>query len=216
MKAIRERSGLSIRALADRLGVPTSTYANYEIRYKRPFLPMNFAMDLAVAYRGTGISEAEVLVLAGVPAPERVENGHPPPSNTRLVPVMDISASAGFGAMVEYEAVAYSLAFPPDYLAKVTRSSPKNLSIISVKGDSMEPSLKDDDIVMVDVSKRNLGYDGMFVVRHMDVLKVKRLRLSPDRSTITLISDNQAYAPEVWPAEEIEVIGRVIWVGGKV
>jgi len=80
LKAIRERSGLSIRALADRLGVPTSTYANYEIRYKRPFLPMNFAMDLAVAYRGTGISEAEVLVLAGVPAPERVENGHPPPS----------------------------------------------------------------------------------------------------------------------------------------
>ena len=40
MKAIRERSGLSIRALADRLGVPTSTYANYEIRYKRPFLRM--------------------------------------------------------------------------------------------------------------------------------------------------------------------------------
>lgn len=69
---------------------------------------------------------------------------------------------------------------------------------------------------MVDVSKRNLGYDGMFVVRHMDVLKVKRLRLSPDRSTITLISDNQAYTPEVWPADEIEVIGRVIWVGGKV
>lgn len=196
-----EKRGISQAVLGEAIGL-TSVQIN----------------KILTGYRRLQSDEADRIrdFLGDEPPISRVENGESGPESARLVPVMDISASAGFGAMVEYEAVAYSLAFPPDYLAKVTRSSPKNLSIISVKGDSMEPSLKDDDIVMVDVSKRNLGYDGMFVVRHMDVLKVKRLRLSPDRSTITLISDNQAYAPEVWPAEEIEVIGRVIWVGGKV
>lgn len=151
------------------------------------------------------------------PAPARVENGDAPPARTKLVSVYDIAASAGNGALAEYEAVAYSLAFPPNYLAKLTKSSPRNLAIISVKGDSMVPTLMDDDIVMVDMSKTNVGYDGMFVIRTIDVIKVKRLRLSVDRSAITLISDNDAlYPPETWPTEEVEVIGRVIWTGRKV
>lgn len=216
LRQLRERSGLSIRALADRVGVPASTYSNYEARYKRPYLPMEFAQALAQAFTGTGITTAEVMALAGVDQPQRVENGLPAPQGSKLVPVFDLAASAGNGAIAEYESIAYSLAFPPEYLTRVTRSHPKNLAIISVKGDSMEPILKDDDIVMVDVSKRNVGYDGMFVLRHFDVIKVKRLRLSPDRQTITLVSNNPNYQPEDWPVEDIEIIGRVIWVGGKV
>lgn len=217
LREIREKSGLSIRALAERLGRPTSTYQNYEARYKRPYLPMDFVKELDRALSGTGVSREEILALAGVDGLTRVENGEKPPAPAKLVPVFDLAASAGHGALVDYETIAYSLAFPPSYLDKLTRSHPKNLAIISVKGESMLPTLKDDDIVMVDTSKKNIGYDGMFVIRHIDVIKVKRLRLSPDRTAITLVSDNSTlYQPETWPAEEIEVIGRVIWVGGKV
>lgn len=152
-----------------------------------------------------------------IDAPTRVDSGDEVPDGLSLVAVYDLSASAGYGTLVEYETVAYKLAFPPDYLTKLTRSNPRNLAIISVNGESMLPTLKDDDIVMVDISKRNIGYDGMFVIRHLGVVKVKRLRLLPDRQFKSLISDNAAvHPPEVWPAEEVEVIGRVIWVGGKV
>ena len=217
LRQVRERSGLTVRAIAHRLGVPTSTYANYEARFKKAYLPMEFAEELARALSGTGVTRDEVMALAGAVGPARVEHGEVAPSGRKLVPVYDIAASAGYGALVEYESVAYSLAFPPTYLEKITRSHPRNLAILSVKGDSMLPALKDDDIVMVDMSKRNIGFDGMFVVRHLDVVTVKRLRLSPDRQSISLISDNSAvHPPETWPVEEVEVIGRVIWVGGKV
>lgn len=133
-----------------------------------------------------------------------------------MIPVYDIEASAGNGTLAGYEAAAYSLAFPPDYLRSITTSNPKYLQIISVHGDSMEPVLKNNDIVMLDRSKTNVVYDGMFVVRHVDVLKVKRLRLSTDRRTITLISVNAAvYPPEDWPVDDVEVLGRVMWYGRK-
>lgn len=215
LKELRERAGITMSEMAKRVGTTYSGYTHYEYRFKEPYLPMSFAESLVEAFRGSGVRPEEILALAG--APSRVESHEIVPNGAKLVPVYDLAASAGFGSLVEYETIAYSLAFPPSYLDKLTRSHPKNLAIISVKGESMLPTLKDDDIVMVDTSKKNIGYDGMFVIRHIDVIKVKRLRLSPDRTAITLVSDNsKLYQPETWPAEDIEVIGRVIWVGGKV
>lgn len=148
--------------------------------------------------------------------PSRVEPSEPIPANADLVPVYDISASAGHGAVVDYEGIAYSLAFPPDYIRRVTRASPKDLTIISVKGDSMEPTLRDDDIVMLDMSKTSLGYEGLFVIRVYDVLHVKRLSHSgPGR--VMVISDNREnYPPREYSLDEVEVVGKVIWKGGKV
>lgn len=135
-----------------------------------------------------------------------------------LVPVYDVAASAGHGANVDdYEAIAFSLAFPQDYLRRVTRASLQNLAIISVKGDSMEPTLKDDDVVMLDRSKTNLSYDGLFVLRFGEALHVKRVTRAAKPGHITIISDNRdAYPMQEWPEDQVSVIGKVIWVGGKV
>ncbi len=140
------------------------------------------------------------------------------PNGSRLVPVYDVSASAGNGATVDaYEAISHSLAFPPDYLKKLTRAKPSDLAIISVKGDSMTPTLNDDDIVMLDASKKNLSYDGLFVLQFGDALHVKRVTRSTAQGMITILSDNRtSYPPQEWPADEVTVIGKVIWVGGKV
>ena len=88
-----------------------------------------------------------------------------------------------------------------------------DLSAIRVEGDSMEPLLRSGDEIFVDRHKR--GGEGVFVVRIGDALHVKQIRASaPD--TIALISANDAYAPLELPREEVEVIGRVVWKGGRV
>lgn len=146
----------------------------------------------------------------------KVENGDPSPDGAPLVPVYDLRASAGNGLAVQEETVAYSLAFPPDYLRRITSTSPRNLTIISVKGDSMEPTLSDDDIVMLDMSKTSLGYEGLFVIRVYDVLHVKRLTHSRP-GYIMVISDNRdRYPPREYSVEDVEVVGKVLWAGGKV
>ena len=135
-----------------------------------------------------------------------------------LVPVYDVTASAGNGAHVDHiESVAYSLAFPREYLTSLTKSHPKNLAIISVKGDSMAPTLHDDDIVMLDASKTNLSYDGLFVVRFWDALHVKRISRGASPDTVMIISDNRDYyPPQQLHVDEVTVVGKVIWTGGKV
>ena len=135
-----------------------------------------------------------------------------------LVPVYDVTASAGHGAVVEDENHVSSLAFPPGYLRRLTSAKPRDLAIITVKGDSMLPTINEDDVVMLDMSKRDLSYDGLFVLRdNGDGLLVKRIGRATRGGYVSLISDNRSLYHVVERAiEDIEVIGKVIWHGRKV
>lgn len=136
---------------------------------------------------------------------------------TDLVPVYNVAASAGPGVLVaDPEEVVEKLAFPPGYLRSITSSNPRNLAIISVKGRSMEPTLRDDDVVMIDTSKTDLSYEGIFVIRDGgDSMLVKRISRASRRGYVMLVSDNRAH-PEVERAvEDIQVIGKVVWAGVK-
>lgn len=209
LRDLRLRAGLSRNAIAARIGIPESTYKHYEARLKEPFLPIPFAEQVATALAGSGVNRDEVMELAGI------ERAPPTPSNGNMIAVYDVQASAGYGAIVEYDAIAYSLAFPPGYLQRITKSNPKDLMIVSVKGDSMVPTLMDDDVVMIDRSKTSLNYDGMFVFRYGDALHVKRVSRSK-AGKILATSDNRAlYDPIEYDPDEITVIGRVIWYARK-
>lgn len=146
----------------------------------------------------------------------RIEPGESGPEDAQLVPVYDVMASAGYGAINHDEPQVYSLAFPPSYLKKLTAGDPRNLAIISVKGDSMEPTLHDDDIVLLDASKVDVSYDGLFVLRYDNALHVKRVTRSPRRGYVQIISDNSLYPTNEVPGAEVEAVGKVLWYGRKV
>lgn len=157
---------------------------------------------------------------SGVPFPsdaagdlvvERQERPRP-----AMVPVYDVAASAGHGAVVEGEAILCNMAFDQTFLRAMTDAPPGELAIIRVKGHSMEPTLLDDDHVLVDRTKRNLAYDGLFVLRFDDVLHVKRIGRSARRGHVMVTSDNTAYEKLDMAKEDLEVVGRVLWVGRKV
>lgn len=156
------------------------------------------------------------IMYADEPVARRVENDEAADGEA-LVKVWDVEARAGHGAIVpEYEAIAYKLAFPPDYLRSITTSDPRNLEIITVKGKSMVPTLDNDDIVMIDSTKTQIGYDGVFVLRMDDTLHVKRIQRGSTAGYVRIISDNRFEFPEFERAKnDIEVIGKVIWAGKK-
>ncbi|OAN71116.1 hypothetical protein A8B82_21220 [Sulfitobacter sp. EhC04] len=172
---------------------------------------------LEAVERVTGVPWAPFASGDPIPDVETVDADTPAIGSRQMVNVYDVQAAAGDGALVdEYEAIASKLSFPPDYLRHITSTNPVNLAIISVTGGSMVPTLHHDDIVMVDTTKKNIAYDGMFVLRHDGLLKVKRLQWGPGKQTIILISDNtQLHPPEEHALDEIEILGRVIWVGAK-
>jgi len=128
------------------------------------------------------------------------------------VPRLALGASAGPGAMAHAEEAVGAFRFSGRWLRE-QGFAPAKLSAIAVTGDSMEPTLRDGDEILVDRGERAIR-DGIHVVRLDDMLLVKRLETGvPGR--IALLSDNQAYRPiEVDPGD-LEVIGRVVWKSGR-
>jgi hypothetical protein len=128
------------------------------------------------------------------------------------IPRLPLGASAGAGALSGVELPVGQLRFSARWL-KANGLEPAMLSAIEVEGDSMEPVLRDGDEILVDRTPRPLRA-GIHVLRVDEVLLVKRIeRLGAER--LRLISDNPAYAPVERPLDGVEVIGRVVWKGGR-
>ena len=134
-----------------------------------------------------------------------------------LVAVYDIEVSAGHGTLApEVEAPAELLAFPTGYLRHITSAAVRDLAIVTVKGDSMSPTLRERDVVLIDMTKTNLGYDGLFVLRLDGALHVKRVNRGSVSGVVRIISDNHAvYSPFERALDEVEVVGKVLWYGRK-
>ena len=130
----------------------------------------------------------------------------------RAIPRLALEASAGPGALSAQE-IPYDVFRLSDQWLLENGLRNADLSAIRVEGDSMEPLLRSGDEIFVDRAKRS--GEGVFVVRIGDALHVKQIRASAP-GTIVLISANEAYAPLELARDEVEVIGRVVWKGGRI
>lgn len=156
-----------------------------------------------------GIAET---LLGGPPEEPRGSQGL---VNVKRHPVM---VSAGPGAIVTEELGKPYFAFDERWLKALTPSTPANLSIVRVEGDSMAPTLNAGDDILVDLGDAGDRLrDGIYVLRIDEALVVKRIALNPVGRKITVQSDNPAY-PD-WPdcgPNDIKAIGRVIWSGRRI
>jgi len=132
-----------------------------------------------------------------------------------LVPRYDVRAAAGAGAAVDNEEVIQLLAFREDWLRRLG-ASPGNVALLNAAGDSMEPTLRHGDLLLVDTAARELTKpNAIFVLRRESDLQVKRLRKAAG-AKLELASDNREYKVEKVAADDIEIIGRVLWFGRSV
>ena len=118
----------------------------------------------------------------------------------------------GAGALAAEEAPIGAFRFSARWMRE-HGFDPAMLSTIRVEGDSMERTLSDGDEILVDRAPRALR-DGIHVVRTGDALLVKRIDISRP-GVIALVSDNPAYRTIELPPQEVQVIGRVVWKGGR-
>lgn len=128
------------------------------------------------------------------------------------VPRLPLGASAGPGATPAEEQPVGAFRFSSRWL-RGQGFDPAMLSAILVTGDSMEPTLRDGDEILVDRSPRPLR-DGIHVVRVDDALLVKRIDTGRP-GVIALISDNPSYRSLELPPMDVQVIGRVVWKSGR-
>lgn len=135
-----------------------------------------------------------------------------------LVPQLDVRASAGHGTTpADHPEEIGKLAFRREWIRRKGLSD-KNLYAITIHGDSMEPTLKNGAIALVDTRPVTQIKDGIYAMMLNDNLMVKRLELDLDGS-VWVRSDNKAYREHHLTLEQsktLNIIGKLFWVGGEI
>jgi phage repressor protein C with HTH and peptisase S24 domain len=201
--------GVSLAALSDLIGRNPS----YLQQFIRKGSPRKLEEDdRRTLARFFGITEGELTESRENSYGQRPTTAEPRGSPWIEVPRIAICASAGPGALPVGESTFDTFRFSRRWLAEQGLEGAQ-LSAITVEGDSMEPLLNDGDEILVD--RRPLPFrDGIHVLRMGDTLMVKRVA-SAGGGRLALLSQNLAYPPVSVAAEDVEIIGRVVWKGGR-
>jgi phage repressor protein C with HTH and peptisase S24 domain len=199
IKGLRTDKSLSQQAFADLMGVSRSYLANVETGGKEP--SFSFASSLMETF---GVEPNWFF--------HGEESSKMDPSFV-TVPKYTVSTSAGNGGSFVAEPLEVSYyAFNLQWI-KRRGLDPSQLHIVTVKGDSMEPTLQHGDLILVDRAQATPSDGSTYVVRIWDELVVKHVqRIGPQ--AISLLSANKVYPPRELelPLDDrnFEIIGRVV------
>ena len=133
----------------------------------------------------------------GVPLVYEGESGL---SDGIIIPLLENAASAGYGAGLGEDDTPIRYVQVPRFLAKYP-----HLTSLPVKGDSMEPTLHDGDLVICDGG--GWDGDGIYVLKTFETAYVKRVQISSKGYEV--ISDNKMYQSFTESVENLSILGKV-------
>ena len=108
------------------------------------------------------------------------------------------------------------MALRHDWVRSVCSVDPNKLVLETAVGESMTPTIRDGNTLLIDSTDQTFRNFGIYVLAINGQRLVKRVQRKHDGSLV-LISDNNAYQPDtVSPeaASDVSVVGRVVWAGG--
>ena len=146
-----------------------------------------------------------------------VEEG---PVPLAAVPEVDVEASAGPGALAEEFVAERARWFLPEGMIRYEGdASPGAIRVLRVRGESMEPELSEGDRLLVDTARRVPATGEMFVLWDGSGLVVKRVEPVPgdvSAPELRLKSTNPDYADYTCLAEDVYIVGKVLWTVRRV
>lgn len=126
----------------------------------------------------------------------------------------DVRAAMGGGQIPhEYPEMLQDIRVSPRHLREmgVTFKEHFHLKMITGWGQSMAPTIKDRDPLLVDVTIREFTGDGIYLFSHDEMLYVKRLQ-KKGRDRFKMISDNKHHDPEEIRVDDTHILARVLYV----
>lgn len=194
IKELRQESGISQLELAKKLNIGQGTISNWESgRYEPDIKALQAMSDLF----GVTVD----YVIGG----DRISKA----KGVRIPVYGDVAAGIPIEAIeniVDYEEIDAAMAATGDFFG------------LRVRGSSMEPRIREGDVVIVRKQSDADTGDTAIVLVNGDSATVKRIKKEP--SGISLIPNNPAYDIRFFTNEEIEtipvrIIGKVVELRGK-
>jgi len=143
-----------------------------------------------------------------------------PTNDEILIPEYDVRGAMGHGQVpADYNEAVRNLVVREEILREkgVTYTAASALAMITGWGQSMEGTINDKDLVIVDRGVKEFIGEGIYVVTWHQELYIKRM-MRLDEDHYRLISDNQHYENQTARADDVTIHAKVlfIWNGRKV
>jgi len=133
-----------------------------------------------------------------------------------LLPEVEVSYSMGGGSVIEDWPVVRQVPFSRTWLRNLTSSPASELVVARGEGDSMIPTILDQDLVIIDLSQKTPRQnDRIWAMSYGGLGMIKRFRQLPD-GTAQINSDNTAVTPIHAVDGEVFIVGRVCGVIRKI
>lgn len=201
---LKEHTDISTQAqLARELGVGRAAVSLVK---KKGAVPPRWILELSVRY-----NLDSTWLESGLGSPRPEVNAVEFADEFSRIPKVAARLSAGGGSFETGGEIEGFYAFRKDWIGG--KGNPSDMVLMEVYGNSMEPELKEGDIVLLDQSRKDILAGGIYAVGVEDTVMVKRVEKRPGQ--VVLHSDNKDYAPIHLGGDELEnvrVLGQVVWV----
>jgi phage repressor protein C with HTH and peptisase S24 domain len=128
------------------------------------------------------------------------------------IPKVRARLCAGGGSFEVGSEIEGYYSFRKDWLSR--KGNADKMVLMDIFGNSMEPELKEGDVVLIDESKKDILAGSIYAVGIDDTIMVKRLEKRP--KGLALLSENiknETIYMEGEDLNRVRLIGKVIWVG---
>lgn len=228
LKNCRSRLRMTLPEMAAKLDVSTTTIVNYETGRRMP--DVDFLIDFAeisrvsiiywlglrvAASKSAGAAKAKALLdaVADAYGSSTAQSDKPFVS----LPLYDIrDAANAVSASGKGRVADEMLQFSTAWIKRELNAAPSDLFLILVDDESMEPTLRPGDTILLDRRATKPDREGVYILKMGGVPLVKRLQILPG-GTIKVVSDNPAYETFTIRLSDINdqdfaILGRVVWV----
>ena len=208
LTSLMNEKGISQAELARLIGIKQPSVfkiLNGETRNPKKILEIATALNVDPHWLKTGEGDPN-------PSYRIVEVSEPQNPNTVRIDILDVEASAGNGAYLSpTEQGLLSQEFDLTFFhQQFGRADAKHLKLITVKGDSMAPTLESGDLLYVDISENYFAADGLYVFTFDGQTFVKRLQKVGKEMLV--ISDNPTYKEWTFTQDDdVFIHGRVVF-----
>lgn len=108
--------------------------------------------------------------------------------------------------------------FPPNWIENELHASRTRTFVVPIRGDSMEPTYRPGDRVLVDRSQNTLTEDTVYLISdgesHPRVKRLVEVMFSKPRQ-VHVVSDNPAIDNQTVALSDLTIIGRVVGVASR-
>lgn len=215
LKELRENLKLSQKELADSLGTLLTTISKYERGENKP--SVDFLLKLCEIYN---VNLSWLIAGKGSMFIVPPDNKVLCQNNENAYPIEFVKMGAAAGTITwfdDYEPEKEVIYFDKAWIKNILKVKPEYLKAFFSDGDSMQPTINDRDLLLIDTSKNQLHSSGVFVFWLDGDLLVKRLELTLELD-IEIISDNSNYPKRLLKRKsnkQFKILGKVIWNGSK-